>query len=98
MSLCKICNLNFESASYSNHFRTHNITFEDYIILYNYNGIRPTCGCECNTPTKYENGDSKKYVGDYILKIKYPLTDNPIILNEDDKIYDCGNINYEYIC
>lgn len=52
---CKICNNEFiDKRKLIKHLKVeHNISFEEYIIQFNYNGIRPTCQCGCNSPLKF---------------------------------------------
>ena len=47
---CKICGKKLNSRGFSFHCtNTHNMSVEDYIIKYEYNGVAPKCKCGCGT-------------------------------------------------
>jgi hypothetical protein len=57
MTECKECGDTFDSRSgLSRHLKTHDITIEDYLIKYKYNGEYPTCKCGCGEKTNYKSG------------------------------------------
>jgi len=50
---CKICKTNLASERHlSFHVKTHNITKEEYVLKYVFNGVIPKCECGCGTELK----------------------------------------------
>lgn len=69
---------------------SHNIIYIDYIIKYDYNGIRPTCYCGCSKDTEFHHGKFRKYYKDHknnIKGYKQPQT----IKNEKEVLSDIEN-------
>lgn len=51
---CLECNEVFnDSEQVRRHLRKHGMTFQQYSLRYNYNGVEPTCKCECGKQTSW---------------------------------------------
>lgn len=66
MEKCKICNIEFKNNSggqLTNHIIIeHNITIEDYYVLYIFNKVEPKCACGyCNERPNFRRGKFSKY-------------------------------------
>lgn len=58
---CKECSEVFNDAEQvRRHLRKHGMTFQQYSLRWNYNGMEPTCKCECGQKTSW-NVASKGY-------------------------------------
>jgi hypothetical protein len=60
---CKICGQTKSPRGFSFHIsQTHNISVEDYILKYEFNGVHPTCKCGCGSPVTIRRYDVMDYV------------------------------------
>ena len=48
----------------------HQMRYEDYILKYDYEGIRPTCACGCGKNTNFHKGKYHKYYEDHKNYVK----------------------------
>jgi hypothetical protein len=59
---CKICGKKLNSRGFSFHCKkTHNISVEDYIVKYEYDGVPPKCKCGCNSPVSIRSYQVMEY-------------------------------------
>jgi hypothetical protein len=73
--LCAICDLEFERCGRKKHLqKEHNLTFEQYVLKYIFNDIRPLCKCGCGKETKYVGkrcmGFYRQYIGSHKTQVK----------------------------
>lgn len=58
--LCKICGI--EISRLASHVTSHQITYEEYSIKFDYSGIRPTCKCGCSGQVTFKKGKFKSFM------------------------------------
>lgn len=61
---CKICHIPLKnSRGLATHLRIkhHNISIENYVIQYYYNGVHPLCNCGCQKETNFMKGGKFRY-------------------------------------
>lgn len=60
MNICKICGNDFDRLS-SHVKRTHGLEYENYLIKYIYNDIRPLCACGCGQETFFTKSQGESF-------------------------------------
>lgn len=90
---CTKCKIKFESNSggeFTNHLKTHNLTYEDYILETEYNNVKPKCKCGfCDLPPNFSRGKYKNYAighNKFSFQIKEYLK-----VNGKPKCLNCNN-------
>ena len=66
MVICEICKIEFKNnlgGDLTKHLKDeHNMSMGDYVILFQYNGVKPKCACGvCNELPNFRRGKFSKY-------------------------------------
>jgi hypothetical protein len=51
--ICKICGKGFNKNFIKHIENVHNMDYEDYIVRFFFDGIKPTCACGCGAELKF---------------------------------------------
>lgn len=102
---CKVCGKVFAypklascRAQLAAHLKSHNMTKEEYVLKYYYNGVAPLCACGCGTPThlKINAWEFNRYAADSHVgkahseegkKIKEALMQAKKVVWDEEKYY-----------
>lgn len=73
---CKICDTLVANTPnvLSRHIKKeHNLSYEDYIVIFYYDGIHPVCACGCLNKLRRHKGGFPKFISGHNSKIKNPM-------------------------
>lgn len=77
MKTCKICGQNFERIA-THVTRTHSLSFEDYLIEHEFEGVRPKCACGCGKDAPFSISQGMRilrYIHGHSAKIEGRLNE-----------------------
>lgn len=68
MMLCLLCGSSFKRLA-SHLSASHNVSWEEYIIRFKFNGIRPTCKCGCGERVTFHKGKFRDFVKGHVTRV-----------------------------